>query len=143
MKKNIGNSLYNRNGKNAAFGTRTSLEWFLDVGHHLGTMIEREAMQIARVDRSTWQRWRRGESAAPAGTIELLRLHAFGEPPGGLSRDWKGFMFKRGFLVTDWGEDLTPGDLRNFRLFKKFWHEQHEPVKIVCPEPEIYFSLKG
>jgi hypothetical protein len=129
------------NKERSHFSTKTAIEWYLDVGWHYGSMQESDARQIARVNRTTFDRWMRGESSAPEATLELLRMHAFGEPPGGFgNKDWSGFRFVRGLLVTDWGDDLTPGDLRNYRLYKSFFHREHDPVKIASSDPEIFFG---
>mgnify|MGYP001213505440 CR=1 FL=1 len=100
------------------FSTQSSIKWFLDVGYHLGTLTETHARRLVGVNRTTFDRWLRGESSAPPAALELLRLHAFGEPPGGFgSRAWDGFRFQNGFLSTPYG-DLTPGDLQSFHFYR-------------------------
>lgn len=125
------------------FSTKSALEWYLEVGWHYGSMRESEARQIARVNRTTFDRWRRGESSAPEATLELLRMHAYGEPPGGFgNKDWSGFRFVRGILVTDWGEELTPGELRNYRLYKTHFHRTHERVNIPAEQTQQQGGFK-
>lgn len=113
------------------FATRSALGWFLDVGFHYGTLTENQARKLAAVNRTTFDRWLRGESSAPAATLELIRMYAFGEPPGGFGQPvWEGFRFQNGVLVSPYG-DLTPGDLRTFHFYKQTAHRymnqpQHE-----------------
>lgn len=107
-----------KNNPRSHYGTRSALEWFLDVGYHYATLNETAARRLAAVNRTTFDRWLRGESSAPAATLELLRIHAFGEPPGGFGKEWDSFRFARGVLVSPFGE-LTPADLRQFHYFKR------------------------
>lgn len=100
--------------------TASSISWYLDVGHHFGTMTEAQAMRLSGVHRTTWKRYRAGEISAPPALLELLRITAFGEPPGGFGtkNDWDGFRFQNGLLSTPYG-DLTPGDLKTFHFWKQ------------------------
>lgn len=99
--------------------TRSSLSWYMDVGHHFATLTETQARDIARVNRTTFDRWLRGESSAPPATLELLRLHAYGEPPCGFSKAWAGFRFQHGKLIAEHGDEWTPGDLKAVFYWKK------------------------
>lgn len=87
-----------KNVKNSKNGTKFALSWLLQVGHHYGTLTRREAIDIAQVNRTTFERWERGLSHAPLATLELLRLHAFGQPPNHL---WEGWRFVRGELINN------------------------------------------
>lgn len=98
--------------------TSSSLSWYLDVGYHYGTMTVTQARRLAGVHRTTWDRYIKGEISAPPALLELLRMTAFGEPPGGFSKEWDGFRFQNGILSTPYG-DLTPSDLKQFWLFKQ------------------------
>lgn len=101
------------------FATKTALEWYLSAGHHYATMSPADARAIARVNRTTFERWQKGESSAPPATLELLRLHAFGEPPNGFSKAWAGFRFQRDKLIAEHGDEWTPGDLKAVFYWKR------------------------
>lgn len=102
------------------FHTKSALNWYLEAGYFYGTLTESRARVLAGVNRTTFDRWLRGESAAPAATLELLRLHAFGEPPGGFgSTCWQGFRFANGRIISDYGIEFTPGDLRQAGRWKR------------------------
>ena len=119
----IKNSLVKKRSHRA---TQSTLEWLLKVGYHYATLQESQARELARVNRTTWERWRRGESSAPAATLELIRLHAFGEPPAGFSKDWQGFRFQNGKLIYEDNLVFTPGDIKATYYWKKlaFMHMQ-------------------
>jgi hypothetical protein len=121
-KKNIARSHY---------ATKSALSWYLEIGYHLCTLTEAQARHLSAVNRTTFDRWQRGESSAPTATLQLIRMHALGEPPGGWSNDWDGFRFQNGLLVTPHGE-LSPGDLQTFHFYKRTAHaymsaDQHAP----------------
>lgn len=99
--------------------TMHTLHWYLDVGFHYGTLTKSQAINVARVDNSTFNRWYNGKAAAPDATLELLRLHAFGEPPSASSVAWRGFRFQNDALITEDGRMLTPGDLKAVFYWKK------------------------
>lgn len=100
--------------------TASSISWLLDVGGFYGTLTETQARALAAVNRTTFTRWLRGQSSAPAATLELLRLHAFGEPPGGFgSKDWRGFRFQNGALHSPYGDIFTPAELRAFWIYRR------------------------
>lgn len=74
-----------------------------------------KAFKIANVHRTTWERWLSGESHPHPAIVELIRLHALGEP---IDPAFKGFAFNNGKLYNDHGKALTPGDLRVFHLYQ-------------------------
>lgn len=102
--------------------TQSSIEWFLHVGYHYGTLTESKARQLAAVNRTTFDRWSRGESSAPSATLELLRLHAFGEPPLA-SKAWRGFRFQNDFLTIDDAYTYTADDVRALWNWRRLAHE--------------------
>lgn len=84
---------------------------------------ETEAFKIARVHRTTWRRWMNGESEIPAATMELIRLHATGQPATGWSKAWDGFRFFNGKLVTPCGRfTYTPEDIMMIPVLYGFKH---------------------
>ncbi len=99
--------------------TKNTLAWYLSVGFRYGTMTKNDAFLISRVDRITFYRWLKGKAAAPEATLELLRLHAFGEPPCGRSLAWRGFRFQNEKLITEDGRELTPADLKAVFYWKQ------------------------
>lgn len=99
--------------------TQSSINWFLDVGWQYATITKTDAFHIARVERSTWHRWLNAEAAAPAATLELLRLHAFGEPPAGRSIAWRGFRFQNDTIITPDGRALSTSDLMAVFFWKQ------------------------
>lgn len=119
--------------------TANSLQWFFDVGYQYATMTPADAFHIARVERTTWHRWLKAESAAPAATLELLRLHAFGEPPAGRSLAWRGFRFQNDQIITPDGRSLTAADL--MAVF--FWKQLVFGRASADDRREIYSGLRG
>lgn len=99
--------------------TADSINWLLDVGWHYATLTEGKAMDIARVDRTTWGRWMNGKTKIPAATLELLRLHAFGETMDGFSKAWAGYRFSKDRLITPDRRELRPGDLMAVFMWKQ------------------------
>lgn len=77
---------------------------------------EGRAFKIANVHRTTWKRWLNGESNPHPAVIELIRLHALGEPP---DPAFAGCRFVNGVLYDDHGNAHTLGDLRVFSLYKQ------------------------
>lgn len=77
-----------------------TLRNFLNYHQGPNTLTASEAFNIARVHRTTWQRWMNGKAEPPAATMELLRLHAEGRPASGYTKEWNGFFFNRGKLYT-------------------------------------------
>jgi hypothetical protein len=70
----------------------------------------RHAFDIARVNRTTFRRWLSGESRIPPATLELLRLHACGEPPS-THFEWQGWCFTQGKLFTPSNRGFSPVDI--------------------------------
>ncbi|WP_195742079.1 TonB-dependent receptor plug domain-containing protein [Methylobacillus flagellatus] len=99
--------------------TPEAIDWLLEVGWHYTTMQENEAMQIARVNRTTWGRWRKGQIKIPPATLELLRLHAFGHTMCNLHRQWDDFRFRRDALITPDGREMRPADLKAVFVWKQ------------------------
>ena len=118
--------------------TKNTLVWYLNVGFRLGTITRGDAMQICKVNRITFYRWLNGKAAAPASALELLRLHAFGEPPGGRSLAWRGFRFQNDRLITDDGREFSPADLKAVFYWKKMAFNQLDATA----RREIYKELK-
>lgn len=71
----------------------TQLQDFLDQY----PMQENQAFDLSKVHRRTWQRWKDGECNPPAAVIDLLILHATGQPPDKLWKDWR---FSQGKLYS-------------------------------------------
>ena len=65
---------------------------------------------IAKVHRTTFNRWLSGYAAPPAATMELLRLHATGEPPS-VHKEWQGWCFTQGQLFTPSNRGYMPADI--------------------------------
>ncbi len=68
------------------------------------------AFSLARVHRTTWARWLDGDSEPPAAIMELLRLHATGEPPS-VDHEWQGWCFTQGKLFTPSNRGFEPSDI--------------------------------
>lgn len=106
------NNLFLRNTGNPDF-TKFALNWLLMIGEHFCTLSRIEAINVSRVDRSTFERWEQGKTQAPLATLELLRLHVFGYPPSGLTEAWYGWRFQHDKLINnDWNYAFTPDDLK-------------------------------
>lgn len=82
-------------------------------------ITETNAFNVARVTRSTWRRWLAGTSNPPPATVELIRIHALGEPP---DPAFAGFRFVRGVLYDDFGREHTPLDIRAAALHRIHSH---------------------
>lgn len=119
MKTKSNNNTNNFDSDRKKRQTMHTLSWYLDVGYHYGTMSKTQALHVARVNKCTFNRWLRGKAAAPDATLELLRLHAFGEPPASSSIAWRGFRFQNDALITEDGRTLTPGDLKAVFYWKQ------------------------
>jgi len=59
----------------------------------------RQCFELAKVNRTTFQRWLSGESTPPAATLELFKLHAAADPST-LALNWHGWTFNNGKLWT-------------------------------------------
>jgi len=68
------------------------------------------AFSLAQVHRTTWQRWLDGLSEPPPATMELMRLHATGEPPS-VHHEWHGWTFTQGKLWTPSNRGFAPVDI--------------------------------
>lgn len=99
--------------------TKGALKWFIEVGYQYATMTETDARNIARVNRTTFDRWLKGLSSPPAATLELLRLHAYGEPPSGFSKAWAGFRFQNDKIIDESGNEFYPNDLKAVFYWRK------------------------
>ncbi|MGP1718163.1 MAG: DUF3653 domain-containing protein [Methylophilus sp.] len=120
--------------------TKSKIEWYLRVGWHFGTLNgPKDVMDILQIDRFTFYRWSTGRSCAPYAALELLRLHAFGEPPGGRSKAWRDFRFYRDRLITEDGRVLSPGDLKAVFFWKQMAFNQLDERG----RREIYTELKA
>lgn len=107
------------------WNTPEAIDWLLEVGWHYVTLQESDAMEISRVNRTTWHRWRRGQAKIPAATLELLRIHAFGHTmrndphPQARCRVWDDFRFSHDRLITPDGRELRPEDLKAVFVWKQ------------------------
>lgn len=70
----------------------------------------RRCFDIARVNRTTFRRWLSGETRIPPATLELLRLHACGEPPS-THEEWHGWCFTQGKLFTPSNRGFAPFEI--------------------------------
>lgn len=118
--------------------TKNTLCWYLSVGLHYGTLTKSDAIRISRVNRITFYRWLTGRAAAPEATLELIRLHAFGEPPCGRSIAWRGFRFQNEKLITEDGREFSPADLK--AVF--YWKQMAFNKLDIEGRREIYKELK-
>lgn len=108
------------------YAEAAQLDYLLEVGYFYGTLTEARARKVCGVHRTTWLRWREGTSRIPHAALELLRLHAFGEPPGH-SNEWSGFRFQNGVLVTPYCDNITPD------VLKALWvYRQSESYGLAC-----------
>ena len=65
---------------------------------------------ITKVHRTTFKRWLDGSSTPSHATMELLRLHATGEPPS-VHNEWAGWRFLGGKLYTSHGRSHEPAEI--------------------------------
>jgi hypothetical protein len=128
-----------RNNENK-IDTKSKIEWYLRVGWHFGTITgPRHVMEILNIDRFTYYRWSTGRSCAPYAALELLRLHAFGEPPGGRSSAWRGIRFFNDRLITDDGREFTPADIKAVFMWRQMAFNNLDAHS----RREIYTELKA
>jgi hypothetical protein len=71
---------------------------------------ETRAFKIAKVDRSTWQRWKNGITKPPQTTLELIELYARFEPPS-VENEWRGWCIRQGKIFTPSNRGFTPCDI--------------------------------
>ena len=128
----------NKKSDNKKLKTKNTLTWYLTVGHHYGTINKNDAFKICRVDRITFYRWLTGKASAPEATLELLRLHAFGEPPSNRSQAWRGFRFQNDKLITEDGRLLSPADLKAVFFWKQLAFDNLD----MNGRKELYKELK-
>ncbi|MES2637429.1 MAG: hypothetical protein V4605_08905 [Pseudomonadota bacterium] len=83
-----------------------SLPEFLDI-YQIST---RQCFDLAKVNRTTFNRWLNGVSNPPFATLELFRLHATGEPPS-TSIEWHGWCFTQGKLFTPANRGFEPHEI--------------------------------
>lgn len=120
--------------------TQSQIAWLIQVGNHYGTITGTNFVQdLLQVDRVTLYRWTTGRAAAPYSALELLRLHAFGEPPGGRSTAWRGFRFFADKLITPDNRELTPADLMAVFFWKQMAFNQLD----TAARREIYQELRS
>lgn len=90
-------------------------------------MGKTRAFELCQVHRTTFERWLNGDSQIPAATLELLRLHANGEPPS-MVDEWRGFCFTQGKLWTpDNRFGYTPTDIY---FMPQLYSAKHELQRI-------------
>ena len=120
--------------------TKGAIAWYLRVGYHYGTISgPKKIMEILQIDRVTYYRWSTGKAAAPYSALELLRLHAFGEPPGGRSQAWREFRFLNDRIITDDGREFSPADLKAVFFWKQMaFNNLDAPAR-----REIYSELRA
>lgn len=120
--------------------TKATIQWYLRIGAHFGTIKSGHHIQeILHIDRVTYHRWSTGKTAAPYSALELLRLHAFGEPPAGRSAAWRGFRFHNDRLITEDGRSLSPADLKAVFFWKQMAFNQLD----AHARREIYTELRA
>lgn len=120
--------------------TQAQIAWLIQVGNHNGTISGSGFVQdLLQIDRVTFYRWATGRAAAPYSALELLRLHAFGEPPGGRSSAWRGFRFYSDRLITEDNRELSPADLKS--VF--FWKQMAFSKLDQAARREIYQELRS
>lgn len=120
--------------------TQAQIAWLIQVGNHYGTISGSGFIQdLLQIDRVTFYRWATGRAAAPYSALELLRLHAFGEPPGGRSSAWRGFRFYADRLITEDNRELSPADLK--AVF--FWKQMAFSNLDQAARREIYSELRS
>lgn len=101
---------------------RLDLNYILNYYH----ILDKDAFAIARVHRITWKRWLSGKSNPPAATVELIRLHALGEPA---DPAFAGCSFRNGKFWDDYGYGHTLGDLRLFPLYRSYSNQYFHTLK--------------
>ena len=120
--------------------TKAAIQWYLQVGWQFGTLTgPSHVREILKIDRVTYHRWSTGRAAAPYTALELLRLHAFGEPPGGRSTAWRGIRFFNDRLITEDGREFTPADIKAAFMWRKMaFNNLDAPAR-----REIYSELRS
>jgi hypothetical protein len=111
----------------------TVLRDFLNVA----PMTINRAMAICKVDRTTFKRWLLGQTKPPAATMELLRLHAYGEPPS-LHGEWSGWTFTQGKLWTPANRGYSPGEIEMFPMLYSCMTELHEIKKSYTLQHKLF-----
>lgn len=67
-------------------------------------------LELSKVNRTTFYRWLRGDTYPPAAIIDLLRMHAKGEPPS-MHSEWHGWCFTQGKLWTPANRGFEPHEI--------------------------------
>jgi hypothetical protein len=72
-----------------------------------------ELRQLARVDRTTALRWKRGQSRVPQAVLTLLRLYVDGDAAALLGDAWRGWRFGRDGLLyaPGWRRGFSPAEV--------------------------------
>ena len=73
------------------------------------------AFKLAKVNRTTWNKWIAGTSNPPAATVDLIRMAALGTPP---DEAFAEFRFVRGKLYDPSGYGYTPEEIRALQIYK-------------------------
>ena len=60
--------------------TQHSLQWSLKIGHHLRTINQQKAIQLANVNPTTFHRWISGKLIAPVIKLDKIKHHALALP---------------------------------------------------------------
>lgn len=99
------------------------------------TITIAHCFRLAKVHQTTFNRWLDGTSNPPAATLELLRLHATGEPPSP-HNEWQGWCFTQGKLFTPSNRGHAPseilmlpmlhGDSARLRVIEQSYTLQHK-----------------
>lgn len=76
---------------------------------------EAEAFKIARVHRTTWQRWMTGISEPSPAILDLIRLRCLGEIQAGGFDGWRVVGM---YLIDENGSEYTRDDIKRLPLYK-------------------------
>jgi hypothetical protein len=77
------------------------------------------AFEIARVHRTTFERWWNGISRIPPATLELIRLVALAELPD--TGKFQGWRIQGDYLVDSNGVEYHHDDIKRIWFYKQMW----------------------
>lgn len=77
----------------------------------------KEIAEVCGVDLSTARRWKRGASCPPKSALMLLSGDL-----GILDKEWRGWVIRRGVLISPEGWDAKPGEVLALPLMRAQIH---------------------
>ena len=96
-----------------------------------------KCFQLSKVHRTTFMRYLDGSSTPPAALLELLRLHATGEPPS-LHDEWHGWCFTQGKLFTPANRGYAPSDILMLPMLHQSHARLHELQKNFTMQHKLF-----